>query len=310
MVGAAQGVEQQLLVGLGSSAASRRGAPRARACRPSARSGRAAGARRPARRSRRDAHQVAHRPARQAEQAQQPRAARRALDQQREVALRRRSSGSSQSTNVRAPPAGCSASRRACAARAHQAGQAELALVAQHADLRLVAERPHPRRQLRRGSCSRKPRRRSARRRAAAAAAVAGARAAAVVQQRVELVGDELARLAERGRAARTAPRTPRRSRLAAIQARSPSCSAARGSAGRRGTGCGARRGAGTRRRRPARSALSRFIRPPAASLSSAFRVERVRISGNWPPRTTSSSWTMNSISRIGPWSHGYARPR
>jgi hypothetical protein len=35
--------------------------------------------------------------------------------------------------------------------------------------------------------------------------------------------------------------------------------------------------------------------------LSIAFSVERVRISGNWPPRTTSNSWTMNSISRMPP---------
>ena len=48
-------------------------------------------------------------------------------------------------------------------------------------------------------------------------------------------------------------------------------------------------------------SALSGFMMPAAASLSSAFRVERVRISGNWPPRTTSISCTVNSISRMPP---------
>ena len=66
----------------------------------------------------------------------------------------------------------------------------------QHADLRLVAERPHPRRQLRRQLRQEGLGIDRLRRRAAAAAAVAGA-APAVAQQQVELAGDELARLAE-----------------------------------------------------------------------------------------------------------------
>jgi hypothetical protein len=121
------------------------------------------------------------------------------------------------------------------------------------------------------------------------------------VQELVEL---------ERGptRARRRAGRASRRSRHRSSGRGSRRSSRGRnrwsagcGSAGRRGTGCGARSGAARRRRRRVARRFARGISPPAASLSSAFRVERVRISGNCRRARRSSSWTMNSISRIPP---------
>jgi hypothetical protein len=48
-------------------------------------------------------------------------------------------------------------------------------------------------------------------------------------------------------------------------------------------------------------SAVACGISPAAATRCSAACVGRVRSSGNWPPRTTCSSCTVNSISRMPP---------
>ena len=245
-------------------------------------------------------HQVAHRPARQAEQAQQPVLHLGPLGEQREVALAAQQRLEPVDERHRRLPGAALLGDRLGGAR-HQARRgaacSRRAAAGSSAGRRAAAPAPPA------------PAAAASRKLSASTGCGGGpqlrqplpVRAAAVVQQQVELGGDELAGLAEaveqRARA------------VAAVEAQAGgdpgevavAASAGHGSAGRRGTGCGARPGAAACRPPPAARRWPRFIRPPAASLSSAFSVERVRISGNWPPRTTSSSWTMNSISRMPP---------
>ena len=149
-------------------------------------------------------HQVAHRPARQAEQAQQPVLHFRALGEQGEIALppQQRLDPVDEQDRRLQGAAGLGDGLRGAR---HQPREADLALVLEQPDLRLVAERADPRRQLRRKLRQEGFGVDRLRRRAAVAAAVAVA--APVVQQQVELAGDVLTRLAEaieqRARAAR-----------------------------------------------------------------------------------------------------------
>ena len=196
-------------------------------------------------------HQVAHRPARQAEQAQQPVLHLGALDQQREVALAAQQRlDPVDEADRRVHRAACR-SRTACRGAIDQRGQAHLAVVAQQLDLRLRAQRAHalarapPGRRSRKASLSTG----SGARAAGAAMPLPWRRGrAAVVQQRVELGGDALAR--------RRAEQVEQLAGVRPSHSRGRGCarssrgrrrrSAAGASAGRRGTGCGARRGAGT----------------------------------------------------------------
>ena len=144
-------------------------------------------------------HQVAHRPARQAEQAQQPRLHLGALDQHREVALAPQQRLEPVDEAGRGFHRALAVAHRMRGAR-DQAREAQLAVVAQHRDLRFFAQRLHACDQLRRQpvekalAVDRLWRPAAA---AAAAGAVAGGRGAAVVQQRIELGRDELPRHAE-----------------------------------------------------------------------------------------------------------------
>ena len=198
-------------------------------------------------------HQVAHRPARQAEQAQQPVLHLGPLGQQGEVALAPQQRLEPVDELDRRVQRAALLAHRLGRAR-DQVREAHLALVAQHSDLRVLAQRRDARRAARPAGRRGRPRRRSA----AASGRSCGSRCrrrstrAAVVQQR------------DRTRCATDSRATPSRSSIAQVPpsarvaeaARRSSRgrrrgSAARASAGRRGTGCGARSGAARCRRRP-----------------------------------------------------------
>ena len=141
------------------------------------------------------AHQIAHRPAREAEQAQQPRLHLGPLDEQREVALAPQQRLDPVDEAQRRIRRAAIARHRVGGAR-HQLGQAQLALVAQALDARLRAPLAHALAQalgqaLDEGFAVHRQRRGAAA--AAAGLALLRHRRLAVVQQRVELGGHQLA---------------------------------------------------------------------------------------------------------------------
>ena len=168
-------------------------------------------------------HQVAHRPARQAEQAQQPALHLGALDEQREVALAPQqrlepvdeADRRLQRAALLAPPPGRRAPTRPA--------EAHLALVAQHPDPRLLAQRPHARRQLRRQLRQE---------------GLASTGCGAGPQLRQPLPAPARGRRAAARRTRRRRTRAPRRAGRAARRRRSRSAPRLRGDPGEVAVGC------------------------------------------------------------------------
>jgi hypothetical protein len=248
------------------------------------------------------AHQVLHRPARQAQQAQQAAQHLGPLGQQGQVAV---------AAQQRFEPVdeaqggglGAVAVVDAGAGALDQPAQAQLALVAQRQHARLLAP----------------GRMRSASRAAALEQASLSMGSgpgpqflqplrrtppwAPVVQQRVELIGHQLADLAQPVSSSQACG-----GRRVVAQAQRAGDPGQVGVVGRQQVGLLvvqvldavlhlAQEHIGLVELR----AVSGFISPRPASRCRRPQRERVRISGNCPPRTTSSSCTMNSISRMPP---------
>ena len=217
-------------------------------------------------------HQVAHRPARQPEQAQQPVLHLRPLGEQGQVAFapqQRLDPVDEQHRRGRR----AARFRRPPAPRARSGGRGATLLSSRSSLILGCAQSGRTRAASSAGSWARNSSAVDRQRRRAAGAAAVLRRRAAVVQELVEL---DARRTRARCRAGRgTAPCRPRRrgrgwSRSSRGRRRR---SAGRASAGRRGTGCGARRGAaacrrrsGARPRRASSGRRRRACRSPSAS--------------------------------------------